>query len=304
MAKNNEKYAYLNRLSTEQLEELLRMDMEEGKPGNEDVIFHILEVIEQREIERSTGRIPDVDKAWGEFQEYYDIPEGDDTSLYPCGTEHGGNTNNTTERSLPHKPRLRRCLKQAIVAVIAVAAVLGGMVVAQASGIDVFGTIGRWTDDVFHFMPATYENSESTGAYTGENAPEYEALREALASLGIDETLAPTWYPEGFTLTEPEIETSRISTSVTLEATGPDGSFVSVDIIQYSSTQLLPKTSFEKDSDDIEYYSNSKQNFYILSNLNTTTAVWSDGLLVQQITGSLSDDDMKKMIDSIGGNIS
>ena len=29
MAKNNEKYAYLNRLSTEQLEELLRMDMEE-----------------------------------------------------------------------------------------------------------------------------------------------------------------------------------------------------------------------------------------------------------------------------------
>ena len=45
MAKNNEKYAYLNRLSTEQLEELLRMDMEEGKPGNEGVVFHILEVI-------------------------------------------------------------------------------------------------------------------------------------------------------------------------------------------------------------------------------------------------------------------
>lgn len=41
MAKNNEKYAYLNRLSTEQLEELLRMDMEESKPGNEDVVFHI-----------------------------------------------------------------------------------------------------------------------------------------------------------------------------------------------------------------------------------------------------------------------
>ena len=92
--------------------------------------------------------------------------------------------------------------------------------------------------------------------------------------------------------------------SVTLEAVGPDGSFVSVDIIQYSSTQLLPKTSFEKDARDIEYYSNSKQDFYILSNLNTTTAVWSDGLLVQQITGNLSGDDIKKMIDSIGGNIS
>lgn len=39
MAKNSEKYAYLNRLSTEQLEELLRMDVEESKPGNEDVVF-------------------------------------------------------------------------------------------------------------------------------------------------------------------------------------------------------------------------------------------------------------------------
>ena len=49
MAKNDEKYAYLNRLNTEQLEELLRMDMEMAEPGNEDVVFHILEVIEQRE---------------------------------------------------------------------------------------------------------------------------------------------------------------------------------------------------------------------------------------------------------------
>lgn len=76
MAKNDEKYAYLNRLNTEQLEELLRMDMEMAEPGNEDVVFHILEVIEQREDEHPTGRIPDVDKAWAEFQEYYNIPEG------------------------------------------------------------------------------------------------------------------------------------------------------------------------------------------------------------------------------------
>lgn len=68
MAKNDEKYAYLNRLSTEQLEELLRMDMEMAEPGNEDVVFHILEVIEQREDEHPTGRIPDVDKAWRSFR--------------------------------------------------------------------------------------------------------------------------------------------------------------------------------------------------------------------------------------------
>ena len=97
MAKNSEKYAYLNRLSTEQLEELLRMDVEESKPGNEDVVFHILEVIEQRENEHPTGRIPDVDKAWAEFQEYYNVPEGADTSLYPCETVSDDSSENTAE---------------------------------------------------------------------------------------------------------------------------------------------------------------------------------------------------------------
>lgn len=58
MAKNDEKYAYLNRLNTEQLEELLRMDMEMAEPGNEDVVFHILEVIEQREDEHPRAVSP------------------------------------------------------------------------------------------------------------------------------------------------------------------------------------------------------------------------------------------------------
>ena len=137
MAKNDEKYAYLNRLNTEQLEELLRMDMEMAEPGNEDVVFHILEVIEQREDEHPTGRIPDVDKAWAEFQEYYNIPEGVDASLYPCETEPDASSENPAEFSHPRRPRLHRWLKQGLVAVIAVAAVFGGMVAAQAAGIDV-----------------------------------------------------------------------------------------------------------------------------------------------------------------------
>ena len=58
MAKNNEKYAYLNRLNTEQLEELLRMDMEMAEPRNEDVVFHILEVIETERNEHPTAVSP------------------------------------------------------------------------------------------------------------------------------------------------------------------------------------------------------------------------------------------------------
>ena len=76
---------------------------------------------------------------------------------------------------------------------------------------------------------------------------------------------------------------------------------LSLDIIRYTSADYLSGTQFEKDTENIEQYSNDQQTFYILSNVDTITATWSDGLIVEQITGNISDEYMKKIIDSIGG---
>ena len=300
MAKNSGKYAYLNRLSTEQLEELLRMDLEESKAGNEDVVFHILEVIEQRENKHPTRCVPDVDKAWAEFQEYYNVPEGAGISLYPCETEPNGNADDTVELSLLRKPRLRRCLKQALVAVVAIVAVFGGMVVAQASGFDVFGTIGRWTDNVFHFEPSTDESGKSTGVHGG-NTLEYDALREALVSVGINENLVPTWCPAGFTAGVPQVVTTNVSDAVYFSLADESGAYIYLDFLVYNSERYLEDTLLEKDTSGVELYSNGHQTFYILSNVDTTTAIWSDGLLMEQLSGNVSEDVLKKLIDSIGG---
>ena len=301
MAKNSEKYAYLNRLSTEQLEELLRMDVEESKPGNEDVVFHILEVIEQRENEHPTGRIPDVDKAWAEFQEYYNVPEGADTSLYPCETGSDDSSENTAEHCSCRMPRMRRWLKQGLVAVIAIAVVFGGIVVAQAAGVDVFGTIGRWTNNVFHFDLSADETSTSTGIYVGEGISEYAALQETLASVGIDENLAPTWFPVGFNASDPEILTTNINDTVCLELFNEkNGQYISIEIIRYNTEQHLQATQFEKDANNVEHYSNEHQTFYILSNADTITATWSNDLIMMQLSGNIPKDDLKKIIDSIG----
>ena len=301
MAKNSEKYAYLNRLSTEQLEELLRMDVEESKPGNEDVVFHILEVIEQRENEHPTGRIPDVDKAWAEFQEYYNVPEGADTSLYPCETVSDDSSENTAEHCSCRMPRMRRWLKQGLVAVIAIAVVFGGIVVAQAAGVDVFGTIGRWTNNVFHFDLSADETSTSTGIYVGEGISEYAALQETLASVGIDENLAPTWFPVGFNASDPEILTTNINDTVCLELFNEkNGQYISIEIKRYNTEQHLQATQFEKDANNVEQYSNEHQTFYILSNADTITATWSNDLIMMQLSGNIPKDDLKKIIDSIG----
>ena len=56
-------YAHLDRLSTEALEELLCADIKSPDDDDDEVVLHILEVIEQREKAIPTGRLSDVDKA-------------------------------------------------------------------------------------------------------------------------------------------------------------------------------------------------------------------------------------------------
>ena len=75
-------YAHLDRLSTEALEELLCADIKSPDDDDDEVVLHILEVIEQREKAIPTGRLSDVDKALEEFQTYYNIPEMNGVTLW------------------------------------------------------------------------------------------------------------------------------------------------------------------------------------------------------------------------------
>ena len=79
----NRKYAYLEQLSTERLEELLTLDSDPSSDQeDEEYIDAILEVILKREKEHPTGRLTNVDKAWEDFQKYCNTPEGEGLSLY------------------------------------------------------------------------------------------------------------------------------------------------------------------------------------------------------------------------------
>lgn len=296
MAKNNEKYAYLNRLSTEQLEELLRADMEASKPGNDEAVFHILEVIEQRENQQPTGRIPDVEEAWKEFQREYDLPEGEGMSLYPCTPQVEEDTVPPVRRRRSG-PRLHRRVKQSLVALTAVVIVVCGMAAAQAAGFDVLGMLGQWTDEIFHF---------TSGAESGESAAPVNEntrlLREALASVGIDEDLAPTWFPEGFEVVESKVEMSSLADTVYFAIGYNNEFFISITVRQYHSAEDIEITDFEIETDSVQQYSNKKQTFYLFFNDGTTTATWADGRLLEQISGDMSEVEIKLMIDSIGGD--
>ena len=303
MAKNNgnEKCACLDQFTTAQLEALLRNESERTDGDRTDVVFHILEVIEKREQENPTGRLPDEDKAWAEFQQYYNIPEGDGQELYGASDEPEEEPLPAGEPAARRSRRLKTWLKQGLIAAAVVVALFAPMVVAQAAGLDVFGALGRWTDEHFGFVVSSpVPGSGSTSRETED--PLVAEFRAALEEHGIYEDLVPTWYPEGF---EPvngvESVSDSMGSAVWVTFLHEDGRSFMVSVDYYNAPEEIENRIFEKDDTPVEEYLSNGKNFYLLSNLQTDTATWSQGNLVWSIQGKLSQDEIKNIIDSIGG---
>ena len=288
MAENNRygTYAYLDQVRTEQLEELLRADLDSPDQSNEEAIFHILDVMEQREKENPTGRLPDADQAWAEFKQFYDIPEGEGQSLYPVRDRR--------EDAAPAAPMLksRRPRKGLIIAAVLIA-LFAGMLTAQAAGFDVLGAIGRWTEETFHFTTASSQPEQK----------DIVALQEAADTCQIPSNLIPTWYPDGFEPSEPQIDRieNYMDSILCLYNNVESDRSYSITISQYYDTDFLESLAFEKDNKKVRQYNSNGKIFYIMSNLDALTVTWSDGIFVETISGQLNNHEIELLIDSIGG---
>lgn len=275
--------AYLEQLSTEQLEDILRADLASEDQENDEAVFHILEVLEKREKENPTGRLPDTDQAWKEFQQYYNIPEGEGQSLYPVRSDPETQSAPTsTKRSRRFRPR-----KILIVAAVLVL-MFGSMLTAQAAGVDVFGAIGRWTEETFHFD--IVQDNDRTSLF-----------QETATQAKIPQDFVPTWVPDGFEGAEPQVDTvENYMTSIICVYSNQEKTY-SVDIEHYYNKADIETLVIEKDDTNVCSYESNGKTFYIMSDMEYLTATWTDGTFVETISGQLSMDEIKTIIDSIGG---
>lgn len=278
---------YWDQLSTEQLEDILRADIASPNQTNDETVFHILEVLEKREKENPTGHLPDTDQAWKEFQQYYNIPEGEGQSLYPVRSDPETQSAPTSTKKI-RRFRPRKILVVATVLVL----MFGSMLTAQAVGVDVFGAIGRWTEEKFHFEIAP-TSADGTTDYT---------FQEVSTEKGLSKNLVPTWYPKGFEAFEPadnSIEDYVNSISCQYFNEEENRSYI-VIISHYYEAGSIETATYEKDNTPVEIYEKNSRSFYILSNLDSKTATWSNGTSKIDIVGQLKIDEIKLIIDSIG----
>ena len=283
------KYPFLKSLDMEQLENLLKTDFSDSMPESvsEEFVDAIVEVMLEKEKKNPSGRFADVDQAWADFQSYYNVPERAGQRLYP---EPVSPISALPQKTQHHRPSLflRRCAM--IAATIAV--FMGLLVGAEAIGLNVFGSLAEWTDNIFYFIPSSQTDTQ--------NSKYSAALRQALEQQALPKELAPTWFPADFTAGKPNAFHSDLLDAVNLSFYSEDGRSFSIEVSRYYH-QAVSNIPYEKDANPVEKYVHSSMAFYIMSNVDTARAVWNDGNLTMEINGALTTDEIKAILNSIGG---
>ena len=272
---DNNQYAYLRQLSIERLLELLNVaPVPASCPEDEAYVDALEEAIIEKENENPTGFFPDVDQQWEQFVTQY-LPEIEETALEPERMEHA-DLAQTKQQPLEVPPKravtFRRVWRTALIAAAAVACMLAVMVTAQAAGVDVFGAMARWTEDVFSFGQIP-PDSEVSDNMNGEAAgPEFSSLQEAFDACGMTEVHEPAWLPDGYTLGELDVTCLDDPFLRSFSASYTDGEGrVSVKVMSYEGE---PITQVQKTDDPAESIKKNGTTFYLIKNTGNYTIAW------------------------------
>ena len=197
--------------------------------------------------------------------------------------------------------RGRQLLRTVLVAAVLVACLFSGMVVAQASGLDVFGAIARWTADAFSFGDVSTlaaSDIEEQLFYTepDKTVPEeYKELQTELKHRGF-----PLYFPEipeGFELVDNFLYVSEQDGGLNYSNCYLRES----DMIGLAVNQNIetPEKIYEKDDSPVEEYLYNGVMHYLFTNLDNQVAVWIVGDLEYSISTTLSKDELKELVQSV-----
>ena len=260
-------------MTTEELEEILRLDAQapEEQESDTETILYIMEVLAEREKNNSHTGKPALD-AYESFKQNY-MPEDNNETSYrePVKTINGF-------------PRWLRSLTAA--AAVLVILVLGS-VTAKAFGFDIWEAVVKWTQETFHF--GEWGNSDADS-----NFP-YASLQDALEQGKITTKLVPAWYPSGYELVDITVDQTPLQ---------------KIYIAKYANGEQILRITVQDYSDGfpsyveqseglIEEYEVSGVTYYIFANNNQVRATWLNGSYECDISGYVTIEELKKMIDSI-----
>lgn len=176
----------------------------------------------------------------------------------------------------------RKLFRSILVAIIAAACLLSCMVVVQAAGVDVFGSIARWTNDLFGF-----------GDVGGLSTPVPTQTQQPEITVEYIESLLPK-VPEGFVMGEPSIFEDSVSGSMEYFVTyTSEDKYVSFNAVESDGDSF---SLYEKDDSEVETYIIRNIEFYIYQNNGLSTVAWKIGDLECGIATNLNMNELLQIL--------
>lgn len=262
-------------MDTQTLEEILRLDAEspEGSGSDTELLLYVMGVLADRRHENNAGKT--AQEAWESFQQNY-APE---------------KAPSEGKKSAGKSIRWLRRLTAAVAAVVLV--VLLPLTAEAFSWKDVWNVVAKWAKETFSFVG-------SDAATVSEPVPDYDgectSLQEFLEKNLITSSLAPTCIPDGFVLATLKKDVTPTQEVYIAQYVCNDKE-LRIRIQTFVDTDMR---SLEVEADNAEIYTASGIDYYIFHNERQTQAIWLIATYECTISGDISIDQAKEMINSIG----
>lgn len=291
--------SYLEHLSTEELEEILRQDLfSDDDSGLEpEYIMAVMEAIDGRKVNESNHTV-DVDAAWRDFQENYQGQSAVYEATYLCDQP----SNLQQDAKADKKTRITGSAR-IVLRVAVVAAILVALLSVPAFGQEnLFQIVARWTQEQFTLRPDEGPlDGQTADGQLGPVPEEYIDFQAALTNEEIEQITIPRYIPEGFQVTERSLEVSPKTGTVKFYIRyQKDDSFLMFHAKEHDG--VIRK--YEKDSSDVEVYSCGDVDHYLFANESATnTAVWYVDRMEYMLVTDLAATEIKDIIDSMYGGV-
>lgn len=286
------RYPFLEKLSTKDLEDIIRADLE-GPDLDYTLVSEATHILSMRRC-NGDGE-SETDTAWDRFQKLYNTSDGRDKSLYDISDELAELEDEFDMPEKTQKPKKQnwRRIAAAAVAVLVLALTV---VPPTVGAVSIFTIIGQWTDEIFSFgsnhstSQPTLNNTQETAPYSHEGLEQFAA---AVRDAGINIEVVPKWLPDGYVLDglKSYINGSNAGLGVSFQK---DGQYLSI-LVETPPTYSL----YEKDETPVETYIVNGAPHYIFMNIDSLTAAWCIGEIECAIAGTISIEEMKEILDSI-----
>lgn len=245
----------LEQLSPEELAQAMEQTLDQMTEDTYDqaVIDAYLDALDAK---TPMPEAPDVEESYGQFQAMLSQALPDEA---------------------PSKPKRRgSVLRMTLRVALAAAFVFSCLMMAQASGIDLWGTVARWTDDGFQFQ------------LVEDNTPQwYDDYWTDLEVVGIEEDQLPTWLPQDYAVDAIQVSKKLDRNEVQVLLTSQDQPEIRCSMSIFSDPETMSALVFSKDNRPVEEFQVNGKTVYLLHNEDTVMAVCQHQNVIYCLSGNI-----------------